>query len=585
MAQTAVAASTGKFTSLEGTLVRKLDISEADNKRFIAGYANIAGIVDSQNEVLTREALEAAWEKFKKSPDFAMCQLMHGNIPIAKIIFEPVVDSKGKVHQSGVDERGLYIVAQVRDDVSIADDVWKRIERGEIRGFSIGGRNLEPQAETCEGDRCFRFIKNLELYEVSIVDRPANRVSLFNILKCDKEMRDDLLKLSEATKAFSETVLIEGVVKVSKTPNPDGKYDLYACVERGSRLCKELSQYLATREGLLDRFTVVEEMNPDREYINLLDLSLLRPFSLGEGLTAEERHVGPNPPLLEDRPQEGETPMEKEEVKEERVQDSEESEPSEASPVESEKVEDTEEKAEEEASPAQDTQENSEESSEEAVAPMTIEVLAADVARLLELFDKYVDKAVWSRAYINDLPDSAFAYIEPGGKKDEEGKTTPRSLRHLPYKDKEGKIDPAHVRNALARLPQTHISAEAKAAAKKKLLAAARKVGIEVAEKAETEKIEKSEIPAEAKAEEKKEERVQTVEAPKAAEAKPEVKPEAKAEEAKPQEKPVQEAKTEPVIETRGQSSAATESPQGFDILSIYKMPWKKLTELDELHR
>ncbi len=65
--------------------------------------------------------------------------------------------------------------------------------------------------------------------------------------------------------------------------------------------------------------------------------------------------------------------------------------------------------------------------------------------------------ADWSTEYINDLPDSAFMYIEEGGEKDEEGKTTPRSLRHLPYKDKEGNIDLPHVRNALARLNQVEL--------------------------------------------------------------------------------------------------------------------------------
>jgi len=60
----------------------------------------------------------------------------------------------------------------------------------------------------------------------------------------------------------------------------------------------------------------------------------------------------------------------------------------------------------------------------------------------------------WDKKYINDLPDSAFLYIEPGGKKDEEGKTVPRSLRHLPYKNKEGKIDLPHLRNAITRLSQ-----------------------------------------------------------------------------------------------------------------------------------
>lgn len=69
---------------------------------------------------------------------------------------------------------------------------------------------------------------------------------------------------------------------------------------------------------------------------------------------------------------------------------------------------------------------------------------------------------------INDLPDSSFAYIEPGGKKDAEGKTAPRSLRHFPIHDE------AHVRNALARLSQSEFEKEARP----KVEAAARKFGI-----------------------------------------------------------------------------------------------------------
>ena len=80
----------------------------------------------------------------------------------------------------------------------------------------------------------------------------------------------------------------------------------------------------------------------------------------------------------------------------------------------------------------------------------------------------------------NDLPDSDFAYIQPGGKKDPEGKTVPRSLRHLPINDA------AHVRNALARLDQTDISAEAKKTALKKIKAAAKKFGIKVSEASAT---------------------------------------------------------------------------------------------------
>jgi hypothetical protein len=62
--------------------------------------------------------------------------------------------------------------------------------------------------------------------------------------------------------------------------------------------------------------------------------------------------------------------------------------------------------------------------------------------------------AEWDTAYINDLPDSAFAVILPGGEKDEDGKTTPRDLRKLPHHNASGEVDLPHLRNALSREPQ-----------------------------------------------------------------------------------------------------------------------------------
>jgi len=80
-------------------------------------------------------------------------------------------------------------------------------------------------------------------------------------------------------------------------------------------------------------------------------------------------------------------------------------------------------------------------------------------------------EAEWDTEYINNFPDSSFAFIESGGEKDEDGKTKPRSLRHLPFKNAQGNVDHDHLVNALARLPQTS-SDVAKTTAKKKLCAA-----------------------------------------------------------------------------------------------------------------
>jgi HK97 family phage prohead protease len=77
-----------------------------------------------------------------------------------------------------------------------------------------------------------------------------------------------------------------------------------------------------------------------------------------------------------------------------------------------------------------------------------------------------------STAELNDLPDSAFAYIEPGGTVTD-GKTSPRSKRHFAIHDA------AHVRNALARIAQ---GAKFGDEAMPKVKAAAKKFGIDVDE-------------------------------------------------------------------------------------------------------
>ena len=68
---------------------------------------------------------------------------------------------------------------------------------------------------------------------------------------------------------------------------------------------------------------------------------------------------------------------------------------------------------------------------------------------------------------ISDLPASSFAYCEPGS-----GAVSDRC--HFPIRDKNGKADPAHVRNALARLATSPFGPKARA----KVEAAAKECGI-----------------------------------------------------------------------------------------------------------
>jgi hypothetical protein len=89
-------------------------------------------------------------------------------------------------------------------------------------------------------------------------------------------------------------------------------------------------------------------------------------------------------------------------------------------------------------------------------------------------------EAEWTAAYINDLPDSSFAAIEPAYPE----KTQDKRCRHLPYKDKDGTVDLPHLRNALARMNQIEpvtdsiSAADLRAKAQTVLIAAAKTAGV-----------------------------------------------------------------------------------------------------------
>jgi len=94
--------------------------------------------------------------------------------------------------------------------------------------------------------------------------------------------------------------------------------------------------------------------------------------------------------------------------------------------------------------------------------------IAEAISDLPVMFSKQM-----TTAQINDLPDAAFAIVKPGGSKDDDGKTVPRSLRVFPHhrsnvKDpsEHSSLDVPHLRNALARLSQADLTAEERAKVK-----------------------------------------------------------------------------------------------------------------------
>lgn len=135
---------------------------------------------------------------------------------------------------------------------------------------------------------------------------------------------------------------------------------------------------------------------------------------------------------------------------------------------------------------------------EASITPMPVEPRCDAIALksyMLENADEEDPfKAMWSSKMIGELPDSAFGYVEPGGET-KDGITTPLNLRHFPYKGTDGKPDAAHVRNALARIPQSSVSDDAKASALTKIKAAAKELGVDAADDKPTKSADNVDLP------------------------------------------------------------------------------------------
>jgi len=147
-------------------------------RRQIEGYASTRDL-DRTGEVIEPGSFADSLRDFMANP---VLTYMHD-----------WADPIGKVIDARIDEVGLFIRAEISET---AEKVWKLIEEGILRAFSIGYEVVEEKA--LDG---INHILRLRLYEVAIVSIPANQRALFSVSKALERGTD--LVCSDCTKADS----------------------------------------------------------------------------------------------------------------------------------------------------------------------------------------------------------------------------------------------------------------------------------------------------------------------------------------------------------------------------------------------
>jgi len=165
-----------------------ISIVKADNDLVIAGYASVE-MVDKQGDLITRGALKEAFGDFMKADGYRNVQLAHSNIQVGEVIPQ-YTDSDGRVWKSGVDDAGMFVVIQLRDDIEKAREVANEIRKGALRGFSIGGQAFKRMNKSDDKHGDYTEISKLELHEVTICEKGINPEATFRILKEDTSMTE-----------------------------------------------------------------------------------------------------------------------------------------------------------------------------------------------------------------------------------------------------------------------------------------------------------------------------------------------------------------------------------------------------------
>lgn len=230
-----------------------------DEQRIIEGYASTE-TVDREYEIVTREALKEAAQKYMMFPTI---RYMHQKQPIGKAL-----DLK-------IDHKGLRLKAKILKGIKAADEAWQLVKEGILKAYSIGGRILEAERYYDKTlGRPVRRITKMELYEVSLVDVPANPETLIEVLS--KSL--DSFEKPEVVKETSQETVKAGSSCRDRYVNPDGtfKNGFDGCVEYFMRcrgLKKENAQRLCAYIGR--RAGKIKAVDPDVEK-ELVDFILFK---------------------------------------------------------------------------------------------------------------------------------------------------------------------------------------------------------------------------------------------------------------------------------------------------------------------
>ena len=149
-------------------IFKSIDIHDPD-ERIFSGWGSVE-IIDKQGDLIPIKEFEPVMKILMRRG--APIVDSHSNHKVGKII-----SYEFRNNEDG--ERGLYLTAKIYKDYPTDDQVWEGIINRDYTGFSLGGKAGE-KIPICNQEGCYNVVKDIEAWEFSVVEKPANQKSLID---------------------------------------------------------------------------------------------------------------------------------------------------------------------------------------------------------------------------------------------------------------------------------------------------------------------------------------------------------------------------------------------------------------------
>ncbi len=269
------------WTTDKDSLRLSMPIGKVDvERRMVSGFASLDNI-DKQDDIVTAEASVQAFKNFKGN-----LREMHQPSAVGRMISfkeDRYFDPNSKKFYNGV-----YVSAYVSKG---AQNAWEKVLDGTYTGFSIGGNiKVWDDAYNTELDKSIRVIKDYDLYELSLVDSPANQFA--SIISVEKVNGQNVLTGTSADTVI-ENVFYDsenGIVLVSDSEteaspvsgknmenigfvekNDDEKANMIKFLVDSAKgistikITKEVNKMTETTEAVLDAVVENVEITPEAQ--------------------------------------------------------------------------------------------------------------------------------------------------------------------------------------------------------------------------------------------------------------------------------------------------------------------------------